>query len=91
MLQITKNASQSLLQSWVAVQHVVRLYNLSQYNVSWVNPAHVESAQICMQVMRHYIIPIPWECKFQAWINFSQLTLIWKYGFKVTSVEYMEL
>ena len=66
MLQIMTNALHMLLQSWGAVQHIVRLYNLAKDNICLVNPANLESDQRVTQVLSRYNYPIPSEWKAQA-------------------------
>ena len=85
MLQIMTNALHLLLQSWGAVQHNARLYNLAQDNIRLVNPANLESVQRVAQVLSRYNHPIPSEWKVQAGIYFSQFTPRLKYGVKVPS------
>ena len=58
MLQMKKNESHELLQSWEDNENFARLYNITQYNVILVNPVHVESDWRVTQVIRHYIRPV---------------------------------
>ena len=91
MLQIMTNALHVLLQSWGAVQHTARLYNLAQDNIRLVNPANLEIVRRAAQVLSRYNRPIPSEWKVQAGIYFSQFTPRLKYGVKVPSVEAAEI
>ena len=44
MFQIMMNEFHAKLQTWGSVQYSIRLYNLARFNISTVNPVHLEIA-----------------------------------------------
>ena len=70
MIKIRKNSLHTLRQSWGSLQHTIRLYILTQENVSMLNPARMEIALRVTQVLSHYNWKIPRQWKVQAWLHF---------------------